>query len=108
MSNVYSHRFIASHAGASASYTCPAGYVAVLRGVTLFGAGIVYQTGHLIHADSDCTIVQWVLAPTEATAVGAQVVIIDMRFVFYAGETIFTADDSTVDLTASGFLLTLP
>lgn len=108
MANVYSTQFIASHAGTSSSFVCPGGFRAVLRCVTVFNASLLDSgTGHLVHQPSDCTIFQWVVAPPAAIA-GAECVIQLLHFVFNEGESISTADDSSVDLTASGFLLTLP
>lgn len=108
MANVYSTQFIASHAGAAATFVCPAGYRAVLRCVTVFNSNVANSgTGHLIHSPSDCTVFQWVVAPPAAIE-GAECVIQLLHFVFNEGESIYTADDGSVDLTASGFLLTLP
>lgn len=105
---VYSARFFASHAGAPVTYVCPAGYRAVMRWVSIFNANLANSgTGHIIHDQSSCTIIQWVVAPPAAVE-GAEVVILDTHFVFDEGESISTANDSSVDMTVSGYLLTLP
>lgn len=108
MANVYSTQFIASHAGAPATFQCPVGFRAVLRCVTGFNSSLVDSgTLHLIHLPSDCTILQWVIAPPAAIT-GAESIIELMHFVFNEGEEIETSNDSTVDCTVSGFLLSLP
>ena len=108
MADVYSTNFFNSHAGGPSSFQCPAGYRAVLRQVTVFNADTLNpRTGHLIHSPSNCTIFQWVVAPP-ATDYGAQVVLQLLHYVFNEGESISTANDGSIDMTCSGFLLTLP
>jgi hypothetical protein len=108
VANVYSTQFVASHAGEPASFECPQGYRAVLRCITGFNANLADSgTLHVIHSPSDCTIIQWVIAPPAALQ-GAESIIELMHFVFNAGEAIYTSNDDSVDCTLSGFLLTLP
>lgn len=64
-------------------------------------------TGHLVHYESNCTILQWVIAPPAAIE-GAEIVIVDLRFVFDESESIQCLNDASVDMTVSGYLLTLP
>jgi hypothetical protein len=108
MSDVYSVRFIASHAGAPATFTCPAGFRCVIKCVTLFNANSVLdETGHLIHSPSDCTILQRELGPT-ATGPIQQTQVDLFTFVFTEGESILTENDGDIDMTVSGFQLSLP
>lgn len=108
MAYVYSHRFILSHAGAYAEYSPPEGFVALLRGATGFAADVASGgTAHLIHRDSMATILQWVIPPPAAIE-GQEGFFTDFRFVLLAGETVYTANDPSVDFSVSGFLLTLP
>ena len=108
MAYVYSHSFIKSHAGLEVLYTCPAGFRAVVRNVTIFNSSLASSgTGHLIHWPSSCTILQWVVAPPAALE-GAESVNQLLHFVFDAGEWITCANDSSVDMTVSGYLLSLP
>jgi len=108
VANVYSHQFFVSHAGAPASFSCPQGYVAVLRNVLGFNSNVANSgTLHLIHSPSNATIMQWVIAPPAALS-GAESINELLHFVFNAGETIFHSNDGSVDCAVSGFLLTLP
>lgn len=108
MANVYSHSMIKSHAGAAAVFECPEGYRAVVRCVTIFNSDLVNSgTGHLIHSPSLCTILQWVVAPP-AAIVGAESVNQLLHFVFDWPDYIYIDNDPTVDMTVSGYLLTLP
>lgn len=105
---VYSHSFLKSHGGLTLLYTCPSGYRAVVRNVTIFNSSLASAgTGHLIHWPSDCTILQRSLAPPaiDGTMQSSNDL---LHFVFDAGEWITCANDPWVDMTVSGYLLTLP
>jgi len=99
---LYSARFLAVHAGAGATFVCPAGFRAVVRGITAFNASaIAHANAQLLHVDSDATLYQVDLGLQSFDWT-------DFRFVFNEGESIQAIPDSTVDMTVSGFLLTAP
>jgi hypothetical protein len=110
MARVYSTRFLfaALADGETATYTCPTGFVAVLRFVTC--AQVVSGAG---------SVAEWVLQEVG----GAGVVFLEqalsgisessavqLRLVFTAGEAIRVENENTPELhlTASGYLLSLP
>jgi len=80
----------------------------VLRSITAFNSDTTAgRTAHVIHRESNCTIFQWVVAPPIA-GVGAEVVLQELRFVFEEGEHLDASNDLSIDLTLSGYLLSLP
>jgi hypothetical protein len=108
MSRVYSVQMIESHAGAYGEYEPDPGYVAVVRCVIVFNSsGIAPATAHLVLEPSAVTIFQWVLGSTNQGG-GSDVIYQDMRAVFHAGEKLVTANDGTIDMLVSGYMLSLP
>jgi hypothetical protein len=108
MSNVYSHRFLLAAAGSQASYVVPDGYTAVVRCITAMNrdasnvqsAGVRFGTPAL-----------WIWAdylPADPGGSTTPSVVVDLRVVVNPGETIQTANGTLVDMTVSGYLLSLP
>ena len=104
MAGVYSVRFIATASGAPASYTVPAGNVAVIRCVTAtnHGASAVGYTlainpgAYYVVADN--------LAPAGTAGIQQWSHQLEMRVVVRAGETMNAGPGSAVDMTVSGYL----
>lgn len=105
MANVYSSRFIETSASrADETFTCPAGFVAVVRDIFVFAAGEGSENGVLVlgallgvifNARNDGSADLWV---TE-----------HMRYVFTAGETITAqATAGSPSIVICGYLLTAP
>lgn len=108
MSNVYSTRFIVFHAGAGGSYICPAGVVGVVTWVTAFNASAVTtETFNLVHQPSDATLA-WGTLSQEIGAPDIFSRTMELRFVFYTGEQLHAFGDGDIDMSVSGYLLTLP
>jgi hypothetical protein len=107
-SQVYSARFIVAHAGATTTFMCPAGYRAVITCVTAFDSSAVASNSYnLVHVESNATIV-WGLISQSIGAPGTKSEAIQLRFVFYEGESIKFFGDGTIDFSCSGYLLRLP
>ena len=106
MATVFSTRFIAVHdqpVAIPATYLVPAGFVAVVRDVdAYFGSSLSVKT---VFARGSAAQIFW------QETVGANLAgwrQWEGRQVIYAGETLSLFADELVDLTASGYLLTLP
>lgn len=99
----YSTRFLlysGSAAGTVASFTVPAGYVAVLRDIDLLATSAAL-TGAIVQAGTAYPGILWT-GPTAATTSRAW----RGRQVFYAGEVIRCyVFDGSWDVLASGYLL---
>lgn len=96
-----------SHAGAAASYTVPDGKVAVVRCITAFNPNaVVPETAGLVLTDDAVTLWQVGNLGGASLEVGDSVVV-DMRVVLHAGESIHTNNDGDVDMTVSGYELEL-
>ncbi len=101
MSQVYSQRFFASHAGTAATYTVPDGCTAVIRAITAFNASVLApETAAVVLTDLDVTIWQDLLSPGDASSV------VNCRVVLRAGESIHNIAGSDIDMTVSGYELT--
>lgn len=103
-SPVYSTRFLAGVGVTTAIvFTCPTGFVTVLRDLDTFYAGLLVATARLIGSEGQ-TI--WANAfaggsePEYASWRGRQVLI--------AGETVSLDSSGATDMTLSGYLLTTP
>jgi hypothetical protein len=108
MSRVYSKRLLESHAGTLTEYTCPEGMVAIVRAITAFNASpLTPEQASLIHLDTETTIWQGVIGVYDPLSPGASTVV-DLRYVLNAGETIINHGAGDIDLTVSGYELTLP
>lgn len=102
MSRVYSKRIVFMHDGGTAIYVVPAGFTLVIRCVTFFNAdALLAKSGELIDVTSDCTIVQRSVAP-EASEIN------DMRVVLDEGQELQVTAEAEMDVTVSGYLLSLP
>jgi hypothetical protein len=102
MATVYSTLFVTVHAGAGGSFSVDATHRCVIREITVFNAnGVLSRNAELVHDASDCTIYQ--------RAIGAKEWYSDqMRFVGNPGDSFTLLTDPDVDMTISGYLLTLP
>ena len=99
---VYSYRFCQGHAGASSSYTVPVGFRAVVRDITAFNASAVApENAQVVIVGLAITIWQALVAPSSFSGISFRVVIDE-------GETISTDPGTDVDMTVSGYLLSLP
>jgi len=108
VAQVHTTRFIVFHAGAGGYYTCPAGYRAVVTWVTAFNASAIStETYNLVHVDSDATIA-WGALSQNAGAPGTFSAAIDLRFAFDPGEQLHAFGDGDIDMSVTGFLLSLP
>lgn len=106
--NVYSARFLALHAGANDHFTCPPGFLAVVKCVTAFNANALLPfKAQLLHQPSNATIVQWSNIPGSGTPGGDSQTWLG-TFTFRAGESIVSLNDLSIDMTVSGYLLSLP
>lgn len=103
-SPVYSTRFIA-HAGldGSSSYTCPVGFVMVLRDLDVYYSNLEPGSVEMIGSESQ---VIW-----QNTMSGADVQSYASwrgRQVFTGGESVSLVTEHPTDVTLSGYLLTTP
>lgn len=102
MARVYSTRFIAGHAGAGGTYTVLPGFLAVVRCVTAFNASaIINEIAEVALGSSATTFYQKDLAQQVCD-------ITELRVVVPAGDSIVAASGADVDVTVSGYLLSLP
>jgi fermentation-respiration switch protein FrsA (DUF1100 family) len=102
MRNVYSKRLLSSHGGAGDSQSPPAGTVWLVRGLTAFNASaILPETAQLILSSSSITLWQVTMAP-ETVETPA------LRVVVNAGETLQIVSGADIDMTVSGYQLSLP
>jgi len=93
------------HAGTNPAFTCPEGFVGILKMVTACWVEPPVPAGWgVYHMPSDVTVVNGFFQP-EAEVVSTVPDLHEVRFVFYAGETIRAVIDAGVDLTASGYML---
>lgn len=105
MASIYSTRLLHTHAGGAASYTVPDGRVTVIRCITAFNANaVIPETAGLVLTDSAVTIWQVGNLGGASLDVGDSVVV-DMRIVLHAGESIHTNNGADVDMTVSGYEL---
>lgn len=102
MAAVYSTQFIFSHGSHGELYTVGDEFRAVLRWVTGFNSdGVLDHIIHLTETVTGATIVQANLNPQQSES-------LEFRVVLYAGQQIRNDSDGEVDITVSGYLLTLP
>ena len=108
MANVYSTQFLTSHAGAPVTVFVPTGFVAVIRTITAFNASVIApETAALVLVAEDVTIWQSLLTPGPPDVPNSSEVV-NMRTVLNPGQAIATNNGSDVDMTVSGYLLSLP
>lgn len=109
MASVYSTAFLKSHGGAGGLYTVPSGFVAVIRSITAVNTNAIgIPEGFSVYlGHSSCTIVEATLSPILPTSSG-QSMIVEMRCVVEATDTINITNDADVDVTVSGYLLSTP
>ena len=107
MRAVYSKTFIKLHTGTPVQFQCPEGFVCVVRCVTAFTSDPVFPAEYnLVDDETDATIVWGMLF--RAPSVGEKTShAIDLRFVFEYPRHIRAFGDSTVDMTVSGYQLTV-
>jgi hypothetical protein len=102
VANVYSTRFLVQHAGAEAVYQVPEGYRAVIRCITSFnGSAVINEVSALIHLTSGATLYQKDLGQQVWDAEDVHIVLNELEEITNAG-----GDD--IDISVSGYLLTLP
>ena len=102
MAQVYSELLATAHAGATVDLVAPADSKYVLRWATAFNANaIADQSAQLVHLASSCTIWQVTMGP-QADALQ------EMRFVMNPGDTVRLIGGADVDITLSGYRLSLP
>lgn len=107
MASVYSTSFIRSHGGAGGSYTVPDGYLAVIRCVTGFSAAdFSPEIGQVVLGHSSCTVWYNEFNPVSSGPY-AFYRTDDLRVVVEAGDTINVTNGTDVDVTVSGYLLTV-
>lgn len=98
---LYSSQLVVSHAGGIGEYTAPAGFTAVIRYITVFNSYVLGNaSAAIVHQLSDATIYQRTIGPQEWFADLA-------HFVLNELETLDLNVDATVDLSLSGYLLSL-
>ena len=108
MAQVYTYRFMVCHAGSSGDFPCPEGFRAVIRCCTAFNASdLLPEVAAVVHQPSNATVWQKLLLSTPDAPNGGYAVD-DVRFAFDYGEYIEANIDSDIDLTVTGYLLTLP
>lgn len=101
MSTVYSESLFLIHDGGTAERAAPAGTRWVIRCVTYFNAAIIGSNGGQISFGGDATIWDRSIAPGVA---GQD----DMHVVVPDGVALQVTCDPEVDITVSGYQLTLP
>lgn len=105
---VYSTSFLRSHGGAGGIYTVPAGYLAVIRCITAVNTGPdLPEHGQVFLGHSSCTIWSAVLSPFLPSSPGNSATI-NLRVVVESTDTIQVNNGPDVDVTVSGYLLSLP
>jgi hypothetical protein len=103
---VYSHRFIGvNNATSDGTFTCPAGYVAVVVQLSAYFDSVGAGQDGTIGANIDGTTI-WHQASETLTLGGAVYLATTGRWVLYPGETLYMSHDPTCDLYAGGYLLT--
>lgn len=100
---VYSTRLIEAHATSAETYTVPAGYRLVVRDADCFYPGGLGQSAQLEGPAGQI----FAYFPF-AAAVNGVLSSWRGRQVFEPGETITFASTAAMDITVSGYLLTLP
>lgn len=99
---VYSIRMSGGHAGSVKDIDVPAGYVYVIRFITVFNASaIAGETFHMFSSTFSWTYYQQTYPPVTAA-------LIDLRLVLAELETVEFSNDGDIDYTVSGYALTLP
>lgn len=108
MSTVFSTRFLLSTGSTGATYTVPSGKVAVLRSVTAVNRDGSSQWFLVSINPAGAYVVFGQLEANDAT-VGRASSIRELRLVVNAGEQMRVSTSSAnMDVTLSGYLLTLP
>lgn len=107
MASVYSTSFIRSHGGAGGSFTVPGGTIAIIRCITAFNASaIIPESAQVFLGHSSCTIYEVTLnvfiGPSRDYYDA-----IELRVVVEADDTINVSSGADVDMTVSGYLLTV-
>lgn len=101
---VYSTRFLAGAGITSAvTFTCPTGFVAVLRDLDTFYAGLLVATARLIGSEG-----QTIWANAFAGGSEPEYASWRGRQVLEVGETCSLDSSGATDMTLSGYLLTTP
>jgi hypothetical protein len=107
-STVYSTSFAQAYNGAGVNYKVPAGYVAVLRTVTLVNRSSSATANLQLRINETNLIIFERILDAYAATSGNASVILDMHVVINAGQTLVGLASPGVDATLSGYLLTLP
>lgn len=106
MAAVYSTSFIRAH-GSNESFTVPDGFLAVVRSVTAFNSdGVLPLSFNCYLGHSSCTFVAATLSPLLPSSPGYYASF-DLRVVVEATDTIQANVPSAVDVTVSGYLLSV-
>lgn len=102
MANVYSHQLLNIHDGGDTTYQVPAGFVALLEFFTWFNAdSLDTKGGSLVWTEADITIAQHTIGQS-------QVLYDRVHIVIPEGHHVHLSADAEVDVTVSGYLLSLP
>lgn len=105
MAPVYSHRFFAAGPNAAATYTVPAGYVAVVRGLTIHNDDTSSLQHCFLTLQPGAIKVVYAIEPVQQFASANISRAIDLRLVVNAGEQLVLETSANVFATVSGFLL---
>jgi hypothetical protein len=102
MAQVYSQRVLWVHGGGSKYYNVPTGYRLVTRWISSFNAqALTSATFNVSITGLDVTICQLQLGPQASAQT-------DIRQVLEEGDELLVSADMGVDVTITGYLLTLP
>jgi hypothetical protein len=108
VSTVYSTRFISGLRGTAGSYTVPAGYRAVVRSVTAINLYSSTSEPAQLRSSVGGLIIVGAYLSTFVSSPPWNAITWDLHYVANAGEGIYTQNGPDVDMTVSGYLLTLP
>lgn len=109
MSKVYSTSFIRSHGGGPDSYTVPVDQVAVIRCITVTNNNALDlpEQAQVYLGHSSCSLLNTEISPLLPSS-GTTYLIVDARVVVEATDVIWANGGPDVDITVSGYLLSLP
>ena len=96
----YSTRFIGAHVPLTATYTVPAGKVAVVRDVDLYYGGSISGASWFIRGNAGQSFAAGIFPATQSGWQSWR-----GRQVLYGGEDLVVVVEDTMDVTVSGYLL---
>jgi hypothetical protein len=108
VSSVYSTQFLVCPPGINKNYVVPGGYRAVLKCVTASNVGPSPELVRLYHEPSGALLVAETLPAYVTGTVGLVTKVYLMTVVLNAGESLAANMSAQTDMSASGYLLTLP